>query len=411
VNTRRIVCGALIITSLLGCQGTQTAQRPEPAAHADAAADVSAGIVRVVPTRDDGLEVSALSGLVTADGHVLTLMGPLGHATGATVVTSTGNSFVSTGVAGYLTSEYVALIEVDWGMGAGGAGGGHAAPRALALADRQAPPGTKVTIARARGGPGGPDRREAVIGDRESTVALDLVGPGLPDPAFAGAPVLDRTRRVIGLVHGFSAGLVVGSETMLTGQILTGALQALPVETLVAAGAAGRGPVMTWDQWRALAPQREEADELAGKARALTRRGKSDEALETAQRAVGLDDRNAAAWLEAGIALEAKGSHEAALGAFDRCLALEPTNLFAGRTKRYCLLELGRLPEAMAESERLAALAPWDSRVMLEHGDMLWRSRRFLEARGAFEETLRLDPKNETARKDLELVNKTLGAR
>jgi serine/threonine protein kinase/Flp pilus assembly protein TadD len=118
---------------------------------------------------------------------------------------------------------------------------------------------------------------------------------------------------------------------------------------------------------RGLAIYPDEMGLLANLANALLAAGESDQALEVAQRMVGL--------------YPAFGLGHAALGD--------------------CLLVMGRRDEGLAELEQAVALAPDSNVTLARHGAALLRAGRVVEARQRLEKALALQPSQPAAAGDL----------
>jgi len=152
------------------------------------------------------------------------------------------------------------------------------------------------------------------------------------------------------------------------------------------------------------------------------------DALRSAQRAVELNDEDARAWANKGMALLNFEHNIEALEAFDRSLACDPTFLFSLQMKGQVLCQMGRMKDAAENAEQALKLSPSDvpsltqaamafralemygnlkdvTRELIKHlPDSLFawenymRSRRGLgeyeEANTALDHVLELDPAN-----------------
>jgi len=90
-------------------------------------------------------------------------------------------------------------------------------------------------------------------------------------------------------------------------------------------------------------------------AQALATEGRLEDALEGFRRAAALDPLNPGVIGQQGVALVLAARSREALPWLDRALALQPTHVQARCWRAWALLELERMPEAIAEAKRLAA--------------------------------------------------------
>lgn len=100
----------------------------------------------------------------------------------------------------------------------------------------------------------------------------------------------------------------------------------------------------------------ESATTLAAKARALVRSNDSQGALAAADKAVGLDARNAMAQIARGEALFARGENADAEGALKQAVQLAPQSALAQSRLARVLLALARPPEAVAAARKATEL-------------------------------------------------------
>ena len=113
---------------------------------------------------------------------------------------------------------------------------------------------------------------------------------------------------------------------------------------------------------RALALDENDASAWNDRGIALGNLGRHEEALASYDRALALDGSNAGAWYNQGSALGQLGRPEEALASFDRALALDGSNAGAWENRGVALYNLGRPEEALNSLNRaLAAVAEQDT--------------------------------------------------
>lgn len=102
-----------------------------------------------------------------------------------------------------------------------------------------------------------------------------------------------------------------------------------------------------------------------------------------------------------------------AIGLFERCEELRPTNYKAKTSRARALALLGREPQAIRVFEEVAALmeqllaeSPRDAEARANYGNVLERLGRYEQARAQFEEALRINPNAHVARMGLERLDK-----
>ena len=103
---------------------------------------------------------------------------------------------------------------------------------------------------------------------------------------------------------------------------------------------------------RALGLEPERADAWFHRGGALHRLGRADEALAAFERAAALDPHQALVWNAVGLGRIALERHEAALEAFGRALEAEPDNAAAHWNRGALLVLLGRLREGWTHLDR-----------------------------------------------------------
>jgi Flp pilus assembly protein TadD len=106
----------------------------------------------------------------------------------------------------------------------------------------------------------------------------------------------------------------------------------------------------------------------------------------------------------AGIAFERAGRNSEALDAFDRVVAVEPTNAEALYHRGRVLRALNRHDEAMRDLARAVDLAPGEAEPRIELGLALGQRGRPAEARLQFERAVALEPYSVDARINLAIA-------
>jgi tetratricopeptide (TPR) repeat protein len=97
-------------------------------------------------------------------------------------------------------------------------------------------------------------------------------------------------------------------------------------------------------------------------------------------------------WLAEANALAAAGSLEAALGAYDKLLAVRPDALDPLKTRGEILVRLGRPAEALASFERGLGHAPDDAWLLHNRGVLLGQAGRVDEALACYDRALTILP-------------------
>jgi len=147
----------------------------------------------------------------------------------------------------------------------------------------------------------------------------------------------------------------------------------------------------------------------------LFRLTRSPERVELARkaslRALQLNDLLTPVHVTLGIIHTGTGEPEAALGDFDRALALDPANADALREKAAACQALGRTAEAEALFLRAVELRPayWGNHAHL--GAFYYRHGRYPEAEAAFRKVLELTPDNARGHANLGGLLHVAGAR
>ncbi len=120
---------------------------------------------------------------------------------------------------------------------------------------------------------------------------------------------------------------------------------------------------------------------------------------ESFSRALEMETANARAWLGKGKALRALGRWGAAVQCLDSYSVLAPKDSDAWLIKADLLYEHEKFNRAVESYDRYIAIAGDDSYALGRKGISLQALGRVDEARGALEESVRLDPANKEAKK------------
>ena len=149
----------------------------------------------------------------------------------------------------------------------------------------------------------------------------------------------------------------------------------------------------------------EELIELRGEASDWTNRGqvegrlgKHQDALLAFEKALALSPSNARAWMGRGVAAMSLGEDETSLPYFRKALDLEPQNAVFWNGYGTALGILGRDEEAVNSFDKALALEPHNGDVLLQRGIALRRLNRFEEALVSLSKALKANPQDAYAR-------------
>jgi tetratricopeptide (TPR) repeat protein len=90
----------------------------------------------------------------------------------------------------------------------------------------------------------------------------------------------------------------------------------------------------------------------------LGKLGRYTEALESLDRALEIDPKDAVVWFNRGLALDELKRYKEGLASYDRALEIDPTYAATWNNRGITLLELGRYQEALESFERASSVAP-----------------------------------------------------
>lgn len=161
--------------------------------------------------------------------------------------------------------------------------------------------------------------------------------------------------------------------TPMTG-VPTTSSTTLPVTTIATPGS---GPAHDWN---------EEGNELHDTKKDY------EGALSAYERAIALDPTNAAYWRNKGMTLNSLGRYTEALIAEDKAISLDPNHTTAWNDKSIALSSLGRYSEALIADEKALLLNPDNARYWNSKGVDLAYLNRYSEALIAFDKAIALDP-------------------
>lgn len=125
--------------------------------------------------------------------------------------------------------------------------------------------------------------------------------------------------------------------------------------------------------------------ELQQAAKAALARGKADEALALAGKAIDLDPRNATAFLFRGIVYEALHRHKEAVADFDRTIQLDPKAAEAYNRRGSERFKLGQIKESITDFDRFLELRPDEKPGHWKRGISYYYAGQFDEGRQQFE--------------------------
>ncbi|MHC4503110.1 MAG: tetratricopeptide repeat protein [Planctomycetota bacterium] len=116
-------------------------------------------------------------------------------------------------------------------------------------------------------------------------------------------------------------------------------------------------------------------------------------ALESYERALGLDECSARAWCGKGNCLDGLARHNEAVTCYDRALELDPELVEAWTNRGLSLYRVGRAEEAAASYDRALEIDPRSVHARNNKGTALAALGRIEEAALCFEKVIQLDPR------------------
>lgn len=114
-------------------------------------------------------------------------------------------------------------------------------------------------------------------------------------------------------------------------------------------------------------------------------KGDATAALRLANKALGLDPKDAGAYFVRGEAHEALFQHDEAVADYDRCLKLDPKRAEAYNRRGSEQFKRGRVAESLADFDRYLKLRPEDAPGHWKRGISLYYVGRYADGRRQFE--------------------------
>lgn len=131
-----------------------------------------------------------------------------------------------------------------------------------------------------------------------------------------------------------------------------------------------------------------------GRAMALLKEGRHEEALAHFDRAIALDPRHAEAYCGRAIARRQLQQNEAAVGDYQRAIALKPGFYKAHNNLGVVLQAMGRPSDAIASYDRAIAANPRYARAHINRGNAFLELDDPAAALSCYEQAAALDPRN-----------------
>jgi len=117
------------------------------------------------------------------------------------------------------------------------------------------------------------------------------------------------------------------------------------------------------------------------------------------RQAIRADSTHGRAFLNLGYVYSQRGKYVPAMRCFERAVALEPMNSEAYLNYATTLATAGRLAEAAAVLERAREILPLNDNIHMRLCAVYFQLGRMDEAKASIQESLRLNPKNQLARR------------
>ncbi len=326
------------------------------------------------------------TGVVTGDGHVLSVAWNFDKARSVTVHTSTGVCRPTEGVVGYHFEGRVALLSVDWG---------DLRPVGLAIAEETPDAAARVTSVSVGAGFADQRRESAVtILRKRRPCTYEVSFPAQGTAPLPGTVLLDDQGRVVGLISAMAMGVVFQTG----GGVPLPTASAESVRPEIAA-AVIPGDLIDWERWRTERyPQLKASREASTRARALVEENRLADAWDQATRSRELDDRSSQSWLAVGLVLQGLRKWEDAADAYAKAVALTPTDATVCAAWAAVLVRTDRVDEAIAAVEKAVLLDPRSAYVHACRADVMTCARRWDDALASFDEALKRDPGNQKYR-------------
>lgn len=136
---------------------------------------------------------------------------------------------------------------------------------------------------------------------------------------------------------------------------------------------------------QARAADAETVAELQQAAKAALAKGKADEAVALAGKAIAVDPKNASAYLFRGMVYEALHRHKEAVADFDRTLQLDPKAAEAYNRRGSERFKLGQIKESIADFDQFLELRPEGKPGHWKRGISYYYAGQYEEGRKQFE--------------------------
>jgi len=133
------------------------------------------------------------------------------------------------------------------------------------------------------------------------------------------------------------------------------------------------------------APAAETADDLLKEASAAWKKGKTDEALALAGKAIALEPKNAAPLLLRGAVYEALAKHDEAVADFSAALVLDPKSAEAYYRRGSEQFKRGKIAESLADFDKQLELRPDDRPGHWKRGISCYYAGKLEEGKKQFE--------------------------
>ncbi len=363
---------AILVGAVAGC-------RAQPAVQSLIAIDP---IVRLEIVTETGARWRQ-SGVVVADGHVLT---PMWHPPRATLVfahTSDGAKGSSEGIAGYHFDGKLLLLRVNWG---------DHKPASLTVAHETPRSFTKLKCVSVGNGFGDQRCEDTVqVAAHRQVCAYHVSLPAQRAAPLTGSVLLDDEGCVAGVVSRMCLGLAFLNSPDLPLPMINAHVVRPEIALALKAGG-----LITWEQWcTERYAQLEASEEAAERVLGLLSERRFTDAWDEAVRSRDLDDRSGKSWFAVGTVRQALQKWQDASDAYAKAAELTPTNAHIFAAWACMLARTGRVEEAIAVAEKAVVLAPTSAYVHASKADVLTCAHRCDEALASYDEALKRDPENQ----------------
>ena len=125
--------------------------------------------------------------------------------------------------------------------------------------------------------------------------------------------------------------------------------------------------------------------------------GRYKEALESLDKAIELNLKDAEIWYNRGITLHAMRRYDEALESYNKAIELNPNFVKAWNNKGFTLYSMGRYKEALESYNKAIELNPEKVGAWYNKGKTLYAMRRYKEALESYNKAIELNPKDARA--------------